>query len=142
MYRWITLKQNFKKITRFSFARFCLVGGLLFLLDAALLYLLIYGFKFAPTIARVISASCSITVSWVLHRSYTFGPSINRPLFEYKRYIFGSLLSFIINLSSYIILIESWTIFWQYPILAVILATALSMNFSYLFMKKIVFLKK
>ena len=136
------LRQNFKKIIKFSFARFCLVGGFLFCVDAAVLYLLIYGLGFVPTVARIISASCSITISWILHRSYTFGPSVHRPLREYKRYVFGSLLSFIINLSTYIILIEKWVIFWQYPILALILATAASMNFSYLFMKKIVFLKK
>jgi putative flippase GtrA len=79
----------------------------------------------------------------MLHRSYTFGSSMHdRPFAEYKKYVFGSLLSFIINLSTYIILIEYWTIFWQYPILALISATAVSMHFSYLFMKKIVFLKK
>ncbi len=136
------IKKNFKRITQFSFARFCLVGGFLFCVDAALLYLLMYSLNFSPSTSRFISASCSVTISWVLHRSYTFGPSINRPLHEYRNYVLGSLLSFVINLSTYIMLIEKFLIFWQYPILALILATAVSMNCSYLIMKKMVFLKK
>jgi putative flippase GtrA len=131
-----------KKITQFSFVRFCIVGGFVFCLDAAILYICIYGLNCSPKISRVISAICSITISWVLHRNYTFNPPKFNLLLEYGNYIICSLLSFVINLSVYIILIDKLLICWQYPILALIAATATSMNFSYFFMKKLIFLKK
>ena len=131
-----------KKITQLSFIRFCIVGGFMFCLDASILYIFIYGLDFSPKISRIISAICSTTISWVLHRNYTFNPSRLKLLLEYRNYILCSLLSFIINLSVYIILIEKLVICWEYPILALIAATATSMNFSYFFMKKLVFLKK
>lgn len=135
-------KEKFNFITQFSFVRFCLVGGFLFCFDAILLYLLIYRLYFSASMARLGSATCSITISWILHRIYTFGPSRSRPLLEYKNYIICSLISFVINLSTYIILIKKLLIFEQFPILALVVATATSMNFSYFCMKKIVFLKQ
>ncbi len=131
--------ERLQKIIQSNFFKFCVVGGLMFCLDAAILYGCMYGLNFSPSFARVISAICSITISWRLHRSYTFNSSNYKLLLEYRNYIICSLLSFIINLSAYIILIKKLLIFWEYPILALILATAASMNFSYFFMKKVVF---
>ena len=131
-----------KKIIQFSFVRFCVVGGFLFCLDATILYAFTYGLNFSPNISRFISAIFSMTISWLLHRNYTFSPSKFKLLLEYKKYIICSLLNCTINLSIYIILIEKLLICWQHPILALIAATSISMNFSYFCMKKIVFLKK
>ena len=142
MLNLFTIKQIKKILLRFSFARFCIVGGTMFCFDASILYACMYGLQLSPTVARIISSICSVTLSWSLHRSYTFGPSRFKMLLEYRKYIICSLLSFVINLSVYILLVNKLLIFWQYPILALVLATATSMNFSYFFMKKLVFLKK
>jgi putative flippase GtrA len=136
------LMKQFKKITEFSFVRFCIIGGILFVIDASLLYLLINWLKYSPIVARLVSASCSITISWLLHRHYTFAPSYDRALNEYKRFVLTSIVGFIINLTTYVCLAKKWQIFWNYPVLALIIATAVSMNFSYFCMKKIVFLNR
>lgn len=125
-----------------SFTRFCIIGGLMFFLDLSVLYGIMYKFSLPPHIARVISALCSVTISWMLHRSYTFGPSKFKALLEYRNYVISTVICFIINLSVYIILIKKFSICWQYPVIALIIATATSMNFSYFFLKKLVFIKK
>ena len=136
------LRAKLQQITAFSWVRFGLVGGVLFVIDASLLYLLTNWVNYSPVVARLVSASCSVTVSWWLHRCYTFRSVDARVGSEYRRFVIMTIIGFIINLSSYMLLINNWHLCFEYPVLALMLATAISMNFSYFAMKHKVFLSK
>ena len=73
---------------RHSFPRFCLVGGIGFVVDAVLLMLLhrIGGLSVIP--ARLLSFSIALTVTWLLNRLVTFrSGAARRKLREWQRYV-------------------------------------------------------
>ena len=55
-----------------QFLRFCIVGTVGFLVDAAGLYVIVSWFSVGPFVGRIISYVIAATVTWTLNRSYTF----------------------------------------------------------------------
>src|SRR3546814_928871 len=62
------------------FARFALVGTIGFLVDAAVLSLLLHGAGIGPYLSRVISYLIAATTTWRLHRSFTFSDASPMPV--------------------------------------------------------------
>ncbi|MFN3233695.1 MAG: GtrA family protein [Alphaproteobacteria bacterium] len=55
-----------------QFIRFAIVGTVGFVVDATVLYALLYGLAADPYSARAGSFLCAATVTWWLNRTYTF----------------------------------------------------------------------
>lgn len=55
-----------------GFARFCGVGALGFLIDAGLLLWFTHSLGLNPYLARVFSILLALTMTWVMHRHWTF----------------------------------------------------------------------
>ncbi len=56
----------------YKFTKFGLIGGFLFLFDASLFWLLLKLLSNTPELARVISVSFAMLLSWWLNRTFTF----------------------------------------------------------------------
>lgn len=109
--------------------RFCSVGAVGFLVDASVLELaLIFGH--GPIESRLLSISVALTVTWLLHRIYTFQNCQRHPLSQYGRFVlvgaFGAGLNFAVYSA---LLFFSPTLL---PLLAMILSSAFALLVNYL----------
>jgi len=121
------------------FIKFCIVGGLAFILDAGILTLAIK-FGLSPISGRGISFMVATFFTWICNRTFTFRVAKSDSLFkELLRYLGVNILAFSINWLVYIFAINTLTIMYQIPALALIPATAVSMLFNYCGMKKYAF---
>lgn len=77
--------QSLAETTRF--ARFCIIGALGFLIDAALLILLVDAMGLNPFLARLMSILAAVTACWALHRAWTFRSRDGRRLREWSRFL-------------------------------------------------------
>ncbi|WP_220765257.1 MULTISPECIES: GtrA family protein [unclassified Shewanella] len=59
--------------------RFLLVGGAVFVFDAALFYGLLNGFELPLMLARCCAFVCAVIVSWLANRCWTFGERKQAP---------------------------------------------------------------
>ena len=69
-----------------GFARFCTVGALGFLIDAGVLLWLIRIFAMDPFLARALSILLALTMTWAMHRNWTFGTDGSDRLAEWSRF--------------------------------------------------------
>lgn len=91
-----------------AWARFAIVGCTGFLLDAALMALMLGPLQLALVVARPLAFVCAATSNWILNRSYTFAelqPTGSRSL-EWLRFIVSALLSAIPNLGVFFVLMR------------------------------------
>ena len=87
-----------------SFNRFVGVGASGFLIDAAVLFLLIRGAGFGPLSARLVSFSIAVFWTWLMNRLWTFAEQRSRwPLPEFVRYATIQLLGGALNFTLYAI---------------------------------------
>ena len=120
--------------------RFGLVGALGFFIDATVLYIALYLFGFGYYFGRVISYLCASTVSWYMHRVFTFKVSHTKGGFK-------ELINFQImnsfgggaNYLVYALLIANSSEFRAHPVMAVAIGALLGMFINYYLSKKVVF---
>lgn len=83
-----------------QFLRFCCIGALGFTVDALVLLLLIHSLGMSPFAARVLSILVALTVTWVLHRSWTFRTANANRMAEWLRFAvvngFGGGLNYLV----------------------------------------------
>jgi putative flippase GtrA len=119
------------------FARFALVGGIGFLVDAGLLALLHYGAGLDPYSSRLISISASAFTTWRLNRSLTFGASDRSQASEGFRYAVVAAATAGFN---YLVYAVPLIVFPALPpILAAVAATLAAMFLSYAGYSRLVF---
>jgi putative flippase GtrA len=81
-----------------QFMRFTFVGGIGFVADAAVVYLLVQLFGMGPYRVRVLSYLCGSTVTWCFNRILTFVPSRSQPLWqEWLKFVGGSAVGGVVN---------------------------------------------
>ena len=122
-----------------QFGWFVIAGSLGFLCDAGMLALLLHLTPLGPFSARVIAILFALGVTWVFNRSLTFGRSRFPLLLEGARYGSVGLLSALLNYAIYavaLLLIPS-----LHPLLAVVIASAGAMVFSWAGYSRFVFQK-
>lgn len=68
------------------FARFCGVGALGFLIDAGLLLWFMENLALNPYLARVFSILLALTMTWAMHRQWTFASANPDRLGEWSRF--------------------------------------------------------
>ena len=114
-----------------EFFRFLLVGAVGFAVDAAILLLLIHVGEMSRLWARIPSFLAAVTVTWLLHRNFTFAnanefaPSVR----EWLRFMLANAFGNCANLAIYALLVGRFA--WE-PLsaLAVASVTALGVNYA------------
>ncbi len=69
-----------------GFVRFCGVGAVGFLIDAGLLLWFTGQLGLNPFIARALSICLAVTMTWAMHRHWTFGTAGEKRLAEWVRF--------------------------------------------------------
>jgi putative flippase GtrA len=88
-------------------AKFAVVGGVGFAIDAGVLTLAVRELSSVYT-ARAVSFACAVLVTWVLNRLYVFDPDKRASLaFEYGRYLATQIAGALTNLAVFVALVES-----------------------------------
>lgn len=97
--------------------------------DAAILVLLTEGAGLSPYIARLVSISIAMVVSWQINRRITFAVTSPPTLHEFARFAAVSWFAQAVNYAAFAALIAWWPSLW--PVWALIAASALAMFVSY-----------
>jgi putative flippase GtrA len=116
---------------------FVLVGGIGFVVDAAVLMLLLRATPLDPFSARLLSVAVALSTTWVLNRRITFGPSSRALIVEGARYGGVGTATGLINYGVYSALLLAFP--ETPPLTALVLASATAMVFSYLGYCRLVF---
>ena len=120
-----------------SFFRFCLVGGVGFLVDAGVLMALLALEALGPVSARIVSILVALTATWILNRLLTFRSEDPRYLFEWSRYALVNGVGALVNYGCYIaclLLIPGIA-----PLLALAIGSAVALIVNYLGSRHLVF---
>jgi putative flippase GtrA len=120
--------------------RFGVVGSLGFVIDTAVLYIALYQFGFGYYIGRLISYLCASTVTWYLHRIFTF--KVTHTKGGFKELInfqimnsFGGGANYLV----YVLLIANYSDFRAHPIMAVAIGALVGLFINFHLSKKVVF---
>lgn len=117
--------------------RFTAVGGIGFVVDAALLTLLLGLTPIGPFLARLVSIGFALAVTWLINRHLTFSPSDRGLMREGMRYGGVGVSTSIINYLIYSGLLLALP---ALPALAALgIASLAAMAFSYLGYSRLVF---
>lgn len=115
-------------------SRFLQVGAVGYLIDAGLLWMLVYGLGVLPVPARVVSFMTTISVAFVLNARYTFNVAPKRSLMP--RYGLIQSLGALLNFGSYTWLVSTW----QFePIFSLSVGAVLGSTHNFLMMRVFVF---
>ncbi|MDP3898570.1 MAG: GtrA family protein [Mesorhizobium sp.] len=118
-------------------ARFALVGGIGFLVDAAVLALLLGATPLDPFRARLVSIGAALLVTWQLNRHVTFGPSARTVATEGARYGGVGIATSIANYAVYSAVLLTFPALP--PLAALVIGSAFAMALSFLGYSRFVF---
>lgn len=121
-----------KKLVRFG-----IVGSIGFVIDAALLWLLLQTTPLGPFVARAIAIVVALVATWYLNRSFTFGASRRSLAVEGFRYGSVGITSAVVNYLIYTLLLLSLPILQ--PLAALVIASIAAMAFSFFGYSRFVF---
>ena len=127
-----------------QFISFSVIGGVGFIVDTGMLYLLIYAIDVNLYLGRIFSYLCAVTVTWLLNRAYTFKtdeqPVLRtRLLKQWSKFAACNALGAVINYTIYALLITFISVFYNNPIFAIAIGTLFSVNINFFLSKKYVF---
>ncbi len=112
---------------------FLLSGCVAFSVDALLLWLLTSLAGVHPIPARLVAITCAMIAGWLMHRSLTFAVPSPPSVGEFVRYSGVQWTAAAVNYGVFVLVV-----LWQpliAPLLALVIATALSVSISYLGMR-------
>lgn len=122
-----------------QFLRFCLVGGVGFVVDAGALLLLI-GAGLDRYSGRVLSYLAAATVTWVLNRRYTFAGAAPQALHrQWAHYVGVNALGAGVNYLVYVGCLLASDTFYRHPVLAVAAGSAVALVFNFAANRYLVF---
>ncbi|MGI9265208.1 MAG: GtrA family protein [Gammaproteobacteria bacterium] len=114
------------------FFRFFLSGGVGFLIEAVVLTTLVKSFDFNIYLARAISFSLAVTVTWLLNRRYAFADLASaRRGDEYSRYFAIQITGAVINLGIFAGLISAKPDLAQIPVVPLAVGAAIALFFNF-----------
>jgi len=120
------------------FLRFCVVGGIGFCVDAGALTLLVNGFGWNPYLARLVSFSAAVTVTWLLNRRWVFARTANATS-EYAGYFAVQCVGAAINLGTYVAVIQLRPELAALPVIPLAIGAGLALVFNFLATKIFVY---
>lgn len=121
--------------------RFGLVGTIGFVVDAAVLTLMLSSWVgVGPYSGRVVSFVCAASVTWYLNRVFTFRDrSGGGHGAQWMRFVAANSLGAGINYGTYAYLIHGGGVFAEQPVLAVAVGSLAGMAFNFTASKLLVF---
>jgi putative flippase GtrA len=126
-----------------QFLKFCLVGGIGFLVDSGTYWTLIRGLGVDPGYAGFLSIFVfGMTTTWLLNRSLTFRDRRGgRVWAEYLRFAAANGIGNSLNWGIRTVLVDAIPLFHRLPVLGVIAGTAIGLIFNFTSAKYFVFRK-
>ena len=91
-----------------QFAKFCIAGGIAYLVDAGVLMALSDGLGMNPYLGRVFSFLAAATTTWWLNRRFTFQVTTRATRAEWVRYVSLMVLGAAVNYGAYAASIAWW----------------------------------
>ena len=119
------------------FARFVLAGGIGFVADAAVLWLLLSVTPLGPLVGRVLSIGFALCVTWQINRHLTFSPSSRGIAQEGARYGGVGIATSIVNYVVYCAILLALPA--MPPLAALAVASIVAMALSFLGYSRLVF---
>ena len=121
-----------KMIVRSQILAFAGVGTIGFLIDAAILTILVSGYDWSHYMARLISFACAVSVTWLFNRLWTFRhyATASRKR-EYQRYFGVQLVGALINYSIFSVCIATSRLFSDLPVMPLALGSLVAMVFNF-----------
>jgi putative flippase GtrA len=129
--------------------RFCVVGSVGFLVDASVLQVLVSWFGGGLLISRVFSYLAAATVTWFLHRIYTFRDHLSSSdndsassralLTQWSRFVLTNGIGASLNYGIYAVCILGSALCREYPVIGVAIGSLVAMIFNYVISKRFVF---
>lgn len=126
----MTTEMKFRTFLSFSF-----VGGIGFIVDAGILWVLTAHYGVDSIVARIPSFLCAVTATWLLNSWLTFKSMI----FSWSRwfsYTSANGLGFLINFSIYALLSTNFSLS---PMLSVAIASIIALAVNFILSSKWVF---
>ena len=122
-----------------QFRRFISVGAAGFLIEALILQILVVYLDVEAFTALIIAFAVAVTLTWALNRTYTFKVTEDRSVREWVIYTFVNSLGGGIHLATYWWVIQIWPGLVQYPLLPLVVSSAVAAVFNFVVSKKVVF---
>jgi len=123
-----------------EFLRFCVVGTVGFVVDAGTLTLLVDWAGMGLLLGRVVSYLLAATVTWYMHRHYTFPHGKTVPHGpQWVRFVAVNALGAGINYGVYALLVLNLAVFARWPALAVAVGSIAALMFNFLASRRFVF---
>jgi putative flippase GtrA len=134
-----------------QFLRFGVVGTAGFVIDASVLQLLISQFDGNLYISRIFSYLVAASVTWIMHRHYTFRENLvsaegvntanayTHLAWQWTRFVVTNFLGALVNYGVYALCIFNWLLFRNYPVLAVAAGSVVGLIFNYTASRHLVF---
>ena len=115
-------------------SRFLQVGAVAFVVDAGVLWILVYIFNWPPIAARVVSFSSTIALTFVLNARYTFAVPMSGA--SKTRYVIIQCLGAGLNFGLYSSLI---LLAWLGPLWSLVVGSAAASTHNFLLMRRYVY---
>lgn len=121
-----------RRLRALRFLRFCVVGGVGFCVDAAVLTVLIHVFDADPMWGRIGSFSIAVLATFVLNRTWAFRGSAIRGFWpDFSRYLlvqgFGFVCNFLVYAALYVVLPPPF----NEPLLCLVAASGCALLINY-----------
>ena len=119
-----------------DFARFAIVGGIGFVVDAGILTALVSWFGFNVYASRAVSFTAAVLATWALNRQWVFGDWKARHAravgAEYLRYVVVQTVGALTNLAVFVAVLAALPNLIRYPVipLAIGAIAGLLVNFA------------
>jgi putative flippase GtrA len=115
-----------------QFAGFLVVGAVGFIVDGSLLMVMMKSAGLPALMARLISFSVAVTVTWLLNRLFTFRRRASgRRLAEWRRYVAVNGVGGLINLGIFALLAGPVPGLSMHPLIAFAIASAVALIFNF-----------
>ena len=125
-----------------QFMKFSLVGTIGFIVDAGVLYLMMYLAGLDPFLGRLVSFLAAASATWLLNRIYTFkGRSTGPRTGQWARFVMANAVGWIINYGVYSALLLTSDFFYGIPVLAVAIGSLSGLAFNFTVSRKFIFNK-
>jgi putative flippase GtrA len=127
-----------------QFLRFGIVGGLGFLVDTGILYLML-ALGLDRYSGRIFSFLGAATATWLLNRSFTFrrdSPSDQHPAGEWLAYLGLMAIGGLVNYGVYAAAVTFWDLAHRHPVIGVAFGAVAGMAINFWSAKTMVFERK
>jgi putative flippase GtrA len=124
-----------------QFLKFCVVGGIGFIVDTGSLSILTRQFGLGPVVGRVISQFVfGMTTTFLLNRSLTFRDKrSDSVLVQYLRFALANGVGNLLNFGTHVVLVDNVAFFHRIPEMGIVVGTAIGLIFNFIGSKYFVF---